>query len=51
MAEGGLIAVSGFFESDLEDLCQSFANQGLLYESHRVEQGWCCAVFQNQWNA
>ena len=51
MAEGGRIAVSGFFESDLEDLCQSFANHGLLYQSHCVEQGWCCAVFQNQWNA
>jgi ribosomal protein L11 methyltransferase len=46
MDNGALLAVSGFFDSDLADLAQAFEQQGLQLHSHAIEQGWCCAVFR-----
>lgn len=48
MAPGALLAVSGFFESDLEDLGRVFARHGLVLKDQQVDGGWCCAVFLKQ---
>lgn len=46
MEAGALLAVSGFFESDLSDLQAAFAGHGLRFHSQAADAGWCCAVFQ-----
>lgn len=48
MDDGALLAVSGFFDSDLAELSAAFAIHGLRLRSQAVEAGWCCAVFEKQ---
>ena len=48
METSALLAVSGFFESDLNDLTEVFTLHGLRLESYQTTDGWCCAVFRKE---
>jgi ribosomal protein L11 methyltransferase len=43
---GDVIILSGFYESDLEDLKEKALNSGLIYVKSKVKNSWCAAVFK-----
>jgi ribosomal protein L11 methyltransferase len=43
---GDVIILSGFYESDLEDLKEKALNSGLNYVKSKVKNSWCAAVFK-----
>jgi ribosomal protein L11 methyltransferase len=46
MLQGGTMIISGFYESDLDDLKKAAAVFGLQYNQHIVLNNWCAAVFK-----
>jgi ribosomal protein L11 methyltransferase len=43
---GGTMIISGFYESDLDDLKKASAIYGFVYNQHSVLNNWCAAVFK-----
>jgi ribosomal protein L11 methyltransferase len=43
---GGTMIISGFYESDLDDLKKASAIYGFVYNKHSVLNNWCAAVFK-----
>jgi ribosomal protein L11 methyltransferase len=46
LLSGGTMIISGFYESDLEDLKRSAALYGFVYHQHIVLNSWCAAMFK-----
>lgn len=44
--QGGTMLISGFYESDLDDLKKAASVYGFLYHQHIVLNNWCAAVFK-----
>ena len=40
--QGGLLLISGFYESDIEDILQAASAHGFALESKRTRSGWAC---------
>lgn len=40
--QGGLLLISGFYESDIEDILQAANAHGFTLESKRTRSGWAC---------
>lgn len=43
---GGLLFTSGFYDSDVPDICKEAENQGLVLISILSRDGWSCLVFR-----
>jgi ribosomal protein L11 methyltransferase len=44
--QGGTMLISGFYESDLDDLKKASAVYGFQYHQHITLNNWCAAVFK-----
>ena len=44
--EEGELYLSGFYESDLDDICNECANYNLSYVSHKQKKNWVAAKFK-----
>lgn len=45
-SEGGLLMVSGFYESDVDDIVKAAEAQGLRLVGQKAREGWACLVFK-----
>lgn len=48
MKNGARLIISGFYESDLDDLRKGASSQGLQYQKHLVKNEWCAAILHKQ---
>jgi ribosomal protein L11 methyltransferase len=46
IVNGGTLLISGFYDSDLEDLKASALLSGFSYQQHMVLNNWCAAYFK-----
>ena len=45
-SEGGLLMVSGFYDSDVQDIVEAAEGQGLRLVGQKSREGWACLVFR-----
>ncbi len=45
LREGGILALSGFYESDVETVCRAAENEGLHMTGKHVDGDWACVTF------
>lgn len=45
---GGKLLISGFYESDLDDLAKSASANGLKVSTHLVKNEWCSALLEKE---
>lgn len=45
-SEGGLLMVSGFYDSDVKDIVEACGNHGLKLIGQKSKEGWACLVFR-----
>jgi ribosomal protein L11 methyltransferase len=48
LTRGGQLFLSGFYDSDLEDISDKAMENGLIFDSSRTKNKWTAAVYLKQ---
>lgn len=46
LKSGGMLLISGFFTTDIDDLVQCAESVGLIKESEQQKENWCASIFR-----